>query len=202
MQVKLLIWHRTWFPETWLRAKPQFPDTLNSSHTVFLVGGAKEQKESPSSRNRSSLIRLRKYRSSFLHVCAKIGGHWDMYANIDRCWRLYARIRFKRSEVQCDQRFWCDQGGGKLTFLDVTNHQSLTITLQNIWFISALVGRRGSVVACATYKRQIAGSIPGCAELNMFQRCVPRQGTLLTRALSRPRSKWVPSRTVKACVFE
>ena len=30
--------------------------------------------------------------------------------------------------------------------------------------------------------------------------CSYRQGTLLTRALSRPRSKWVPSRTVKACV--
>ena len=30
------------------------------------------------------------------------------------------------------------------------------------------VGRRGSVVACAAYKREIAGSIPGCAE------CAPR----------------------------
>ena len=27
------------------------------------------------------------------------------------------------------------------------------------------VGRRGSVVACTTYKREIAGSIPGWAEL-------------------------------------
>ena len=27
------------------------------------------------------------------------------------------------------------------------------------------VGRRGSVAACATYKREIAGSIPGWAEL-------------------------------------
>ena len=30
------------------------------------------------------------------------------------------------------------------------------------------VGRRGSVVACATYKRGIAGSIPGCAEYACF----------------------------------
>ena len=36
----------------------------------------------------------------------------------------------------------------------------------------------------------------------ILRRCAPRQGTLLTRALSRPRSKWVPGRTVKACVFE
>ena len=34
--------------------------------------------------------------------------------------------------------------------------------------------------------------------------CAPRQGTLLTRALSSPRSRWIglPGRTVKACVFE
>ena len=63
------------------------------------------------------------------------------------------------------------------------------------------VGRRGSAVECATYKREIAGSIP--AALNMLRRCAPRQGTLLTRALSRLRSKWAPhGRTVKACVLE
>ena len=38
--------------------------------------------------------------------------------------------------------------------------------------------------------------------LNMLRRCAPRQGTSLTRALSRPRSKWVPCNIVKACVFE
>ena len=27
-----------------------------------------------------------------------------------------------------------------------------------------VLGNRGSVVMCATYKREIAGSIPGCAE--------------------------------------
>ena len=40
------------------------------------------------------------------------------------------------------------------------------------------------------------------AALNMLRRCAPRQGTLLTRALSQPRSKWVPGRTVKACEYE
>ena len=40
------------------------------------------------------------------------------------------------------------------------------------------------------------------AALNMLRRRAPRQGTLLTHALSRPRSKWVPGRTVKACEFE
>ena len=36
----------------------------------------------------------------------------------------------------------------------------------------------------------------------MLRRCAPRQGTFLTRALSRPRSKWVPGRTVKgSCVW-
>ena len=40
------------------------------------------------------------------------------------------------------------------------------------------------------------------AALNMLRHCAPRQGTLLTHALSQPRSKWVPGRTVKACVFE
>ena len=35
----------------------------------------------------------------------------------------------------------------------------------------------------------------------MLRRCAPRQGTLPTRALSRPRSKWVPGRAVKACVL-
>ena len=53
------------------------------------------------------------------------------------------------------------------------------------------------MVVGTTYKREIAGSIPGCADL-----CVPRQGTLPTHALSRPRSKWVPGTTVKACVVE
>ena len=63
-----------------------------------------------------------------------------------------------------------------------------------------LAGHRGSVVACATYKREIAVRSP--AALNMLRRCTPRQGTLLTCTLLRPRSKWVPGRTVKACVFE
>ena len=36
----------------------------------------------------------------------------------------------------------------------------------------------------------------------MLRRCAPRQGTLPTRALSRPRSKWALGGTVKACVFE
>ena len=36
----------------------------------------------------------------------------------------------------------------------------------------------------------------------MLRLYAPRQGTLLTRALSRDRSKWVPGRTVKTCVFE
>ena len=36
----------------------------------------------------------------------------------------------------------------------------------------------------------------------MLLHFAPRQGTLLTRALSWARSKWVPGRTVKACVFE
>ena len=63
------------------------------------------------------------------------------------------------------------------------------------------VGRRGSVVASATYKGQIAGLIPNglnCAPTL----CSYRQGTLPTRALSPPRSKWEPGRTVNACVFE
>ena len=38
------------------------------------------------------------------------------------------------------------------------------VLLQVVWFLMVFVGRRGSVVACATYKREIAGSIPGCAE--------------------------------------
>ena len=36
----------------------------------------------------------------------------------------------------------------------------------------------------------------------MLRRCAPRQGTWCTRALSQSRSKWVPGRTVKACVFQ
>ena len=36
----------------------------------------------------------------------------------------------------------------------------------------------------------------------VLQRRAPRQGTLPTRALSRPRSNWIPGRTVKACVFQ
>ena len=38
------------------------------------------------------------------------------------------------------------------------------------------------------------------AALNILRCCAPRQDTLPTRALSRPRSKWVRGRTVKACV--
>ena len=38
--------------------------------------------------------------------------------------------------------------------------------------------------------------------LNKIRRCAPRQGTLLTRALSGPRSNWIPGRTAKACVFQ
>ena len=59
-------------------------------------------------------------------------------------------------------------------------------------------GLRGSVVACVTCKQEIA--VRSSAALNVARRCAPRQGTLLTRALSRPRCKWVPGRTVKASV--
>ena len=76
----------------------------------------------------------------------------------------------------------------------------MVIEMNNIRYM-VIVGRRGSVVACATYKREIVGSIPNCAKYAPTL-CSYRQGTLLTRALSRPRSKWVTGRTVKACVFE
>ena len=58
----------------------------------------------------------------------------------------------------------------------------------------------GWVEACATCKREVAGSSRHLG-LIVLRRCAPGQGTLPTRALSRPRSKWVPSRTGNACVL-
>ena len=55
----------------------------------------------------------------------------------------------------------------------------------------------GSVVVCATCKQEIAGVIAGW---NEFADTMPRARPLLTRALSRPRSKWVPGKTVKVSV--
>ena len=64
------------------------------------------------------------------------------------------------------------------------------------------MGRRGSVVACGPYKREIAGSSPGWADF-MLRLCASiGKALLLTHALSRPESKWVPGRTMEACVFE
>ena len=65
------------------------------------------------------------------------------------------------------------------------------------------VGRRGSVVACMRDVQTRGGKFDPrlrgiCSDVN----CAPRQGTLLTRALSRLRSKWVPDRIVKVCLFE
>ena len=57
----------------------------------------------------------------------------------------------------------------------------------------------GSVTLLRTSERS---RVRSPAALNLLRRCAPRQGTLLTCAFSRPRSKWVPGRTVKACVFE
>ena len=66
--------------------------------------------------------------------------------------------------------------------------------------IHLILGPRGSVVSCVTYKREIAGSISSWAEL-----C--SDVALLGKALcphvhSRPRGKWVPGRRVKACMLE
>ena len=68
------------------------------------------------------------------------------------------------------------------------------IILSNTWGIVAQWQR--------SRRKSERSRVRSPAGLNMFRRCAPRQDTLLTRALSRPRSKWVPGRTVKACVFE
>ena len=69
---------------------------------------------------------------------------------------------------------------------------------ENILRIHA--GCRGSVVACATFKREIAGSSRWLG-LVVLWRCVPGQDTLSTCALSRPGSKWVLGRTGNVCVL-
>ena len=46
----------------------------------------------------------------------------------------------------------------------ISNKGQEVVCLYSVPSKVGLWGRRGSVVACATYKREIAGSIPGCAE--------------------------------------
>ena len=76
------------------------------------------------------------------------------------------------------------------------------ITLHvHVYMVCGLLVAQLLVVACAMYK-SARSRVRSLAVLNMLRRCAPRQGTLLTHALSQSRSKWVPGRTVKACVFE
>ena len=76
------------------------------------------------------------------------------------------------------------------------------VVIDGIWTKSSLftpLGRSKSLCARRTNERS---RVRSPAALNMLRRCAPTQGTLLTCALSRSRSKWVPGRAVKACVFK
>ncbi len=61
------------------------------------------------------------------------------------------------------------------------------------------VGRRGALVARGARDRDVAGSTLLLARL---WRCALGQGISPTCALSRPRSKWVPGRTVTDYVID
>ena len=92
--------------------------------------------------------------------------------------------------------YMCDWAVGKRVTRETHTYIEIGILKMTM---NSCVGHRGSVVVCTMCKQEISGSTSP-AGLNLVWRAL-RQGFYLC-ALSWPRSKLVPGRTGKACVFE